>query len=152
MGTHQLRAVASPFTTSNAMMALSTHTAVARQSHNNDQWLPRFLFDVAYGCAALKTWEASEFVQFAEEKAKEFYYHDVDYDDDGDNNYDDARVRRKKSVQPQKADLHSRTGTPATRQAKAGDSQTFDVLDVVVGLWMHNARKDVRQACMMKEE
>jgi len=133
-------------------MALSStpHNAVARQSHNNDQLPPRFLFDVAYGCAALKTWGAREFVQFSEEQAKEFYYNNMDYDDDGDDNYDDG-ARVKKSVRLQKADRHSRTETPATGQTKAGESQTFDVLDMVVGLWMHNARKDVRRTRMMKE-
>ena len=57
------------------------HNSVAVQSNND--WPPRFIFDIAYGCAALKTWGVREFVQFSEEETKEVYYHDVDNDDDG---------------------------------------------------------------------
>ena len=42
--------------------------------------------------------------------------------------------------------------TPATREAKARDSQTVDYLDMVMGLWMHSARKDMRRARRMKKE
>ena len=125
---------------------------------------PHFLFDVAYGCAALKTWGVREFVQFAEEQANEAYYHDVDYGEDGEKSDDNdkhpnddkdattaASVRGKQTVRPEKANHHSRTETPATGQAKAGDSQAVDNFDVVVGLWVHNARKDMRRARIMKE-
>ena len=125
------------------------HNSVAMQSDNDRP--PRFLFDVAYGCAALKTWGVREFVQFAEEKTKEFYYHDDDDDDndDSDNGHSvrgaggRARVRRNKTV---RADRHSWTETPE----KAKDSEVVDVLDVVAGLWVHNARKDMRRARMME--
>ncbi len=130
------------------------HNSVARQPNNG--WPPRFLFDVAYGCAALKTWGAREFVQFAEEQTKEFYYHDGDHDDDGDD--DDghsvrgagkrAGVRQNKTVRTKKADRHSWTET----LEKTGDSQAVDILDVVVGLWVRNARKDMRRARTMEEE
>ncbi|KAF8323572.1 hypothetical protein F5887DRAFT_1290598 [Amanita rubescens] len=127
------------------------HNSVAMQSNND--WPPRSLFDVAYGCAALKTWGVGEFVEFAEEKTKEFYYHndDDDDDDDSDNGHSvrgagkRARVRRNKTV---RADRHSWTET----LEKAGDSEAIDVLDVVAGLWVHNARKDMRRARMMEEE
>ncbi|KAF8345752.1 hypothetical protein F5887DRAFT_1061647 [Amanita rubescens] len=131
------------------------HNSVAVQSNNH--WPPRFLFDVAYGCAALKTWGVKEFVQFTVEKTKEFYYHDGDYDDDGDDSDDGhsvrgagkrAMVRRNKTVRAKQADRHSQTET----LEKAGDSKAVDILDVVVGLWKHNARKDMHRARMMEEE
>ncbi|KAK2464730.1 hypothetical protein APHAL10511_003306 [Amanita phalloides] len=125
------------------------HNSVAVQSNND--WPPPILFDVAYGCAALKTWGVREFVQFAEEKTKEFYYRDGDDgesdddddddgddDDDDDDDSDDGHCRRNKTVR-------------ATLE-KAGDSEAVDVLDVVVGLWGHNARKDMRRARMAEEE
>jgi hypothetical protein len=52
---------------------LVPHNSVAVQSDND--WPPPFLFDVAYGCAALKAWGVKDFVQFSREKTKEFYYH-----------------------------------------------------------------------------
>ena len=118
------------------------HNSVAVQS-NNDDWPPRFLFDVAYGCAALKTWGTREFVQFAEEQTKEFYYHNVDYDNDGDcdnDNVDNGPVRGA----GKRASVH--------QVEKVGDTQAVDVLDMVMGLWMHNARKDMHQACMIQKE
>ncbi|KAF8323659.1 hypothetical protein F5887DRAFT_1165934 [Amanita rubescens] len=115
-------------------------------SATNNDWPPRFLFDVAYGCAALKTWGVKEFVQFTVEKTKEFYYHDGDDDGDG-NDSDDGHsvrgagkrtiVRRNKTAQAKKADRHSQTET----LEKARDSGVVDILDVVAGLWAHNARK-----------
>ena len=132
---------------------LVPHNSVAMRSNND--WPPRFLFDIAYGCAALKTWGVREFVQFAEETTKEFYYHDVDYDDDGDGDSDNdlsvrgagklARVRRNKTVRAMKGDRQS-------SPENVGDSEAVDIFDVVMGLWAHNAGKDTRRARMMKEE
>ncbi|KAF8346781.1 hypothetical protein F5887DRAFT_1271369 [Amanita rubescens] len=137
------------------------HNSVAMQSNND--WPPRCLFDFAYGCAVLKTWGVREFVQFAEEKSKEFYYHDGDYDDGGDDDNDDddsdngrsvkgagngVRVHRNKTVRAKKADRRSWTET----LEKAGDRKAVDIFDVVAGLWKHNAKKDMHQARMMEEE
>ena len=35
---------------------------------------------------------------------------------------------------------------------KAGDSKAVDVVDMVLGLWAHNARKDMCWAHMMKKK
>jgi len=43
-----------------------------RPSDQND-WPPPFIFDVAYGYAALKTWGVSEFIDFARERTKNIY-------------------------------------------------------------------------------
>jgi hypothetical protein len=127
---------------------LVPHNSVAVQS--NKDWPPRSLFDVAYGYAALKTWGVKEFVQFTWEKTKEFYYHDVDCDDSDDGHSvkgarKQAMVRRNKTVQAKKADRHSQTET----LEKAG---AVDILDVVMGLWAYNARKDMCRGRMMKKE
>ena len=138
-----------------------------RGQADRDDWPPRFLFDVAYGCAAMKT--ASDFVKFATDHTKEYYYHDEDYKDDGHNDDHDAKVRRKGAVRPKKtnqhsrrlevgrrttvrakkADQHSRT---ETRQAKAGDGQVVDVFDMVLGLWAYGSRKDLCRARKMEKE
>lgn len=121
---------------------LIPHNPVAVQSNND--WPPRLLFDVAYGCAALKTWGVRGFMKFAEETTKEFYYHDVDNDnDDSDNGH---------SVAGKQERVHQKKTVPGETPEKAGDSEAVDILDVVVGLWAHNARKDMRRARMMGEE
>jgi len=70
---------------------IAPHNLVVVQS--NDDWPLCFLFDVTYGCAALKTWGVKEFVQFTWGKTKVFYYHNVDYDDDGDDSDNSSSVR-----------------------------------------------------------
>jgi hypothetical protein len=126
---------------------ITPHNSIATQSNND--WPPRFLFDVAYGCAALKTWGVKEFVQFAEEKTKEFYYHDGDDDDDdSDNGYSVSGGGKRARVPAKKADRHPRTET----LGKAGDSEAVDIFDVVARLWAHNARKDMHRARTMEEE
>ncbi|KAF8716083.1 hypothetical protein AX14_012436 [Amanita brunnescens Koide BX004] len=131
---------------------LVPHNSVAVQSNNDGP--PRFLFDVAYGCAALKTWGVRDFVQFAEEKTKEFYYHDVDYDDDDEDDDSDnghsvrGAGKRARNVRAMKGARHSWTATAEN----AGDSEAVDILDVVMGLWAHNARKDMRRTRMIEEE
>ncbi|KAF8960923.1 hypothetical protein BDZ97DRAFT_1940255 [Flammula alnicola] len=114
---------------------LAPHNSDARQSDSND-WPPPLIFDVAYGCVALKTWGVTEFVQFAQEHTKEIYY-----------NYDDNECDRD---------------APAARQGKVRhvgrfssdteDSQEGNIADVVMGLWVLNARKGARQAEAMKAE
>jgi hypothetical protein len=136
---------------------VAPHNSAMKQS-DHDDWPPRFLFDVAYGFAALKTWGVKEFVEFSDEQAKDIYYCDGDYDGDGDNddsNDDDdtgVSIRRNKTIRPREGNRPSRTRKPRTKQAKAGGSQTVDYLDIVVGWWMRSARQDVHRARMMKEE
>ena len=128
--------------------------------HSNNDWPPSFLFDVAYGCAALKAWGVKNFVQFSREKTKGFYYHDNDYEDDGEDDDDgdgghsgrgagkQVMVSRNKTVRTKKADRHAQTET----LENVGDSEAVDMFDVVAGLWAHNARKDMHRARKMKKE
>ena len=130
---------------------IAPHNVVAVQSNNDCP--PPFLFDVAYGCAALKAWGVKNFVQSTWEKTKEFYYHDCedDDDDDGDDSHSvraPGTVLQSKTVRAKKAYRRSRTET----LEKAGDSEAVDILDVVMGLWAYNARKDMHRARMMKKE
>lgn len=99
------------------------HNSVAVQSNND--WPPRFLFDLAYGCAALKTWGVKESVQFTVEKTQEFYYHD-DGDDRDDGHSVGSAGKRATVRASKKADRHSQTET----LEKAGDSEVVDILDV----------------------
>jgi hypothetical protein len=43
------------FNTQDPVMFMAPHNSDARQSDSNE-WPPPLIFDVAYGCAALKTW------------------------------------------------------------------------------------------------
>jgi hypothetical protein len=129
--------------------------------HSNNDGPPPFLFDVAYGCAALKAWGVKNFVQFSREKTQEFYYRDSDHEDDGEDDDGDgnegysvrgagkrAMASRNKTVRAKKADGHSQTET----LEKVGDGEEVDMFDVVAGLWAYSARKDMRRARMMKKE
>jgi hypothetical protein len=62
---------------------IAPHNSDARQSASND-WPPPLIFDVAYGCAALKTWGVTTFMEFARSRTKHIYNNDED--DDGDEN------------------------------------------------------------------
>jgi hypothetical protein len=64
------------------------HNSDARQSDSNEWPLP-LIFNVAYGCAALKMWGVPDFINFARERANDNYY---DPDDNGDK--EKARRRR----------------------------------------------------------
>jgi len=129
---------------------IAPHNADVKQRDHAD-WPPHFLFDVSYGSVAMKTWGASEFMNFAENNTKEYHYQDKEYEDNSDN--DDsgpaANVRRKGTVRPKKADKHSR---PATQQAKAGDGQERDFFDLILGLWEYGGREDLRRARRMEDE
>src|SRR6266478_4344805 len=65
-----------------AVAFLAPHNSDARQS-DSDKWPPPLIFDVAYGCAALKAWGMISFIQFARERTRNIYY-DFDDEDEGD--------------------------------------------------------------------
>ncbi|EDR10389.1 uncharacterized protein LACBIDRAFT_317243 [Laccaria bicolor S238N-H82] len=129
------------------------HNSAAAQANND--WPPPFLFGVAYGSAALEAWGVKNFVQFSQEKTKDFYYRETDDDDDDDDDSHSVRgagkrgmVSRNKTVRTRKADRRSQT----EMSEKVGDSEAFDMFDVVAGLWAYNARKDMHRARIMKEQ
>jgi hypothetical protein len=147
-------------------MLLAPHNSDARQGVDHYDWPPPLLFDVAYGCAALKTWGVSQFVKLARKHTRDIYY-----DDDGDDNengdggddgsdgsdrephVDVLGVDQKPPQQQLNCDVQvaDRQGRKK-QEAQAADSQTPDFADIILGLWMHNARKGQCQAHAMKAE
>ena len=119
-------------------MYVSPHNSVARQSNGSNNWPPRFLFDICYGCAALKTWGVKEFVKFVEEETKEIYYTNDYNTEDVEHDERDVTVRAKQ--------------VGGRSQAQTPTAKAPDVMDLLVGLWMCNARKDMQRARMMEQQ
>ena len=57
------------------------HNSDARQSVG-DEWPPPLIFDVAYGCAALKTWGVTAFIVLARSHTRDIYYDNGGNSDD----------------------------------------------------------------------
>ena len=60
---------------------VAPHNSDARKS-DSDDWPPPLIFDVAYGCAVLKTWGLHAFKDFARQRTRRIYY------DNGNNHSD----------------------------------------------------------------
>jgi hypothetical protein len=132
---------------------VAPHNSDARRSESDD-WPPPLIFDVAYGCAALKTWGVLAFMDFARTHTRHIYYNDVD--NNGDKNRDsggggpsgDGQGGRRSQ---QKIDCDARAPKRAKyRGQQAAESEAPDIADMVMSLWMHNARKVQRQVHAMK--
>jgi len=126
---------------------VAPHNSDARIS-NSDMWPPPLIFDVAYGCAALKTWGVPTFMTFARKNTKVIYYgrgdRDVSGSYQGEPAAHQAHDREARAVKRTKARaVHWEEGNPA-------DSQNPDFADMVLALWMRNTRKDQHQALEMK--
>ncbi|KIL55307.1 hypothetical protein M378DRAFT_188679 [Amanita muscaria Koide BX008] len=143
----------------NAPDAVTTHVAPhnsdARQRMDHDDWPPPLLFDIAYGCAALNTWGVPQFVNLARQRTRHIYYDDDDSGDGGDGEpyVDVSGVDQKRYQQRLDSDARAARREQKKKQAsntKAADSQTPDLPDIILGLWMHNARQGQRQARAMK--
>ena len=61
---------------------VAPHNSDARRSDSDDWPPPPLIFDVTYGCAALKTWGVHTFMDFTQKCTRHIYYND------GDNNGD----------------------------------------------------------------
>ena len=144
-----------------ATMTLAPHNSDARISDSVD-WPPPLIFDIAYGCAVLKTWGLPPFLDFARERTKDIYYDNGDNDDENDDgggggggdggNGGDGKLRSKHTQQ--KLDRIA----PAARREKmrgdqqasnTADSQAPDFADMLMALW---TRKGQRQAHAMKAD
>jgi hypothetical protein len=130
---------------------VAPHNSDARQRVDHDDWPPPLLFDVAYGCAALNTWGVPQFENLARQRTRNIYYDDDD-NDDGAPHVDVSGVDQER--RQQQLDRHARAARRRRKkqEAQAADSQTPDFADIILGLWMHNARKGQRQARAMKAE
>ena len=150
---------------------VAPHNSDARRS-DSDDWPPPLIFDVSYGCAALKTWGVRTFMDFTRTHTRHIYYNDGDNngDENGDSGDDGQGGRSSQQIIDHDAWAAKRTAkrtakraatraaTRAAKQAKdsgpqassTADSGAPDIADMVLSLWMHNARKVRRQADEMK--
>jgi hypothetical protein len=55
---------------------VAPHNSDVRYSHSSE-WPPNLIFDVAYGCASLKTWGVPTFLNFARQHTRDIYYNNV---------------------------------------------------------------------------
>ena len=144
------------------------HNSDARIS-DSTEWPPPVMFDIAYGCAAIKTWEAASFIDFARGRTRDFYYTDGDSSDDenGDGGNDvgkgrgrgskgtggDKKPRAELSQQNREHDTRAARQEERRRSQQASgvtDPQAPDLADIVMALWMQNACKGQCQAHAMK--
>jgi hypothetical protein len=162
------------FNTNDPLVAIvAPHNSDAKQSDSNE-WPPPIIFDVAYGCAVLKTWGVIDFLQFAWKRTRGTYY---DFDDDnenndgggggdagdagggGDSNGGDgsdkqANVRRSKRIHNQARNREAAKGKKALNVGRLArnteDGRAGDIADMVMALWVQNAKKCPRQAHAMQ--
>ena len=151
---------------------VAPHNSDARRS-DSDDWPPPLIFDVSYGCAALKTWGVPTFMDFTQIRTRHIYYNDGDNngDENGDSgdggpSVDGQGGRSSQQIIDRDAWAAKRTAKRAAKRAarraakqakdsgpqasSTADSGGPDIADIVLSLWMHNARKVRRQADAMK--
>jgi len=139
---------------------VAPHNSDARLSDSVD-WPLDLIFDVAYGCAALTTWGVPEFKEFACIHTQRIYYNDGDNNgnkngDSGDGGPSDNGQGGRRSQQI--IDCDAQTAKQAQvkdsgqQASSTADSEAPNIADMVLGLWMHNARKVQHQAHAMKAD
>ena len=124
------------------VILVAPHNSDARPSVSNE-WPPDLIFDIAYGCAALKAWGAGDFVQFMQEHTRNIYY---DFDNDGGGG--GGSLRRSERIRAQVRKNHKAAGQKkAQRLARnTEDDQGIDFADMILALWMRNAKQRQHQA------
>ena len=147
---------------------IAPHNSDARFLRSNE-WPPPLIFDVAYGCAALKTWGVPEFMAFARIQTRNIYYND---NEDNNNDENDDGIGHNRQGRQGRGGRGDRRGKPDNSQSEkrrqqaqdreeraagqeAGDTadpQEPDIADIVCALWMQSARKGQHQAHSMKED
>jgi hypothetical protein len=121
------------------VQTVAPHNSDARRSVG-DGWPPPLIFDVAYGCAALKTWGVAAFTVFARNHTNDIYY-----DNGGNGDDHGGGGRGGRSVRGR--------GTKLGRQASdIAHSQSPDFADMILGLWMHDVRKNQHKVHAMKAD
>jgi len=125
---------------------LAPHNSDARQSDSNE-WPPPLIFDVAYGCAALKTWGVPLFRKFARGETRDIYYNNGNSGDEENGGGGESgdlgeakRIQQAREREPEKRRLGQ----------QASDSTGPDFADMVLALWMYNARKGRHRADAVK--
>ena len=145
-----------------ATALLAPHNSDARLS-DSDEWPPALIFDVAYGCAALRTWGEPTFIEDARTHTKHLYYDNGD--NNGNKNGDSRGAGPSGDGQGgrhsrQKIDRDARAARRAAERAKdsghqagsTADSEAPDIADIVLSFWMHNAGKVQHQVRAMKAD
>ena len=145
---------------------VAPHNSDARLLDSNE-WPPPLLFDVAYGNAALKTWDVPLFVNLARDRTRDIYYpnDDNDYENgdggdggDGEPHDDVSGVGQSKKRSKKMLDRDVRAARREEKrrvgrqESNTADSQTPDYADMILALWVLNTRKGRRQAGAMKAE
>ena len=126
-----------------ATALVAPHNSDARQRVDHDDWPPPLLFDISYGCAALCTWGVPQFVQFTRQHTKH-----IDYDEDSDDDYEmgDGGGGKPDVQLMSKRALRAAARVKGRQEMQAVDSQVPDFADMILALWMRNARKGQGQA------
>ncbi|KAF8235720.1 hypothetical protein L208DRAFT_1422326 [Tricholoma matsutake] len=111
-------------------------------------WPPPLIFDVAYGCAALKTWGVAAFTVLARNHTEDIYY-DNGCNDDNHGGGDNVCSQQKRDRDARAANRQTKFGWQAS---DITGSQSPDFADMILGLWMQNARKGLHKAHAMKAD
>lgn len=144
---------------------IAPHNSDARRSVG-DEWPPPLIFDVAYGCAALKTWGVAAFIVLARNHTQDIYYNNRHNDDDhgrgisrgrgghgghgrGDGKPDNGHSQQKRDRDARAANRQAKFGRQASDITR---SQSPDFAEIILGLWMQNARKSQDIARAMKAD
>jgi len=138
-----------------AVMIMAPHNCDAHVP-DDAEWPPDLIFDAAYGVAAIEAWGTPAFKQFSQNSTKATYNEDNGGDENGrgDNTNggnggqrrpaDDRNERAERAANREKR----RNGGRQPSSAK----QPLDSYDMLLGIWMFNAREDQRKADAVKVE
>ncbi|KAF9521125.1 hypothetical protein BS47DRAFT_1335225 [Hydnum rufescens UP504] len=135
------------------------HNRDARPPERPGERPPNVILDSVYASVALEAWGPQSFFAYAGEKMKETYYKSAEDDSEGDaedeadnvegdaggNEYDgedNEASEASTSAQPTHGHnlRHRNTVRPAPRAGRRAERRLGDMLDVVLGLWMHTAK------------
>jgi hypothetical protein len=142
---------------------IAPHNSDARIS-GGDGWPPPLIFDVAYGCAVLKTWGVPAFIEFTQRQTRSIYYNHGDNNNknDGDGgshcgcgSHHGHWGDGQSSQQVQDCDAYAARGQSRSTGQETSNIPKYqdpDFADMVLGLWMQNARKVQHQAHAMKAD
>jgi len=129
------------------MLYMAPHNSDARQPEDTSTWPPAIITDLAYGAAALGVWGAKPFVERVREQTKDYYYGarggDQEEDDGvglgGPNTPTPAQSGARAASYASQIEGRGQSAGPAEQ------SSYSDMLDVVLALWKHSARKYQQQ-------
>jgi hypothetical protein len=130
------------------------HNLAMLAPHNCDatiadsvEWPPDLIFDVAYGCAALAKWGTRPFIQFAQKNTHDIYYYQGNNGDDANvGNRDDGKGIPLQQTSGRAERAARRAGRVGQATVSAAAEVVPDFHDMVLGLWMHSAKKGQRTA------